>query len=316
MVAVSDVDGRAFDILLRYLYNESVQLQSVMTALTTLYAAHKYMCPGLAKVAVKYLRANLSEKNVLLVMQHICLYCTGANASNTAANQTDLSLWDASAAGAADSGPVVTTGPSRATSISHCNSAGCTGGKPSAPPPVSSAEEDAEEDEDDDDFIDEDNPLLLDQITEDEFKDFESGMAVSRYDGRGNHVRVNCCSALMKECLEVIDSEASYVLQCEDLEDLDLSALNLVVCRETLNVKSETEVFNALVRWSGRECKRQRLEMTNGNRRKVLEGCQYLVRYLTMSQEELLRTTTLLTEEEMDALMTCLHQEQQSSGGG
>ena len=39
-------------------------------------------------------------------------------------------------------------------------------------------------------------------------------------------------------------------------------------------------------------------------------------RYLTMSQEELLRTTTLLTEEEMDALMTCLHQEQQSSGGG
>ena len=40
----------------RYLYNESVQLQSVMTALTTLYAAHKYMCPGLAKVAVKYLR--------------------------------------------------------------------------------------------------------------------------------------------------------------------------------------------------------------------------------------------------------------------
>ena len=37
-----------------------------------------------------------------------------------------------------------------------------------------------------------------------------------------------------------------------------------------------------------------------------------------MSQEELLRTTTLLTEEEMDALMTCLHQEQQKTeqGGG
>ena len=33
----------------RYLYNERIQLQSVMTALTTLYAAHKYMCPGLAK---------------------------------------------------------------------------------------------------------------------------------------------------------------------------------------------------------------------------------------------------------------------------
>ena len=100
-------------------------------------------------------------------MQHICLYCTGANASNTAANQTDLSLWD-SAAGAADgsamsSGPVITTGPTHASSISHCNSAGCNGNKPSAPP-VTSTEEDAEEDEDDDDFIDEDNPLLLDQV--------------------------------------------------------------------------------------------------------------------------------------------------------
>ena len=278
-----------------------------MTALTTLYAAHKYMCPGLAKVAVKYLRANLSEKNVLLVMQHICLYCTGANASNTAANQTDLSLWDSAAdtAAASGGGPVViTTGPTHASSISHCNSAGCTGSKPSAPPPPPpppppAQAPSADEDEDGDEFIDEDNPLLLDQvrrrrgfchslftispafhsqISEDEFKEFESGMAVSRYDGRGNHVRVNCCSALMKECLEVIDSEASHVLQCEDLEDLDLSALNMVVCRETLNVKSEMEVFNALVRWSGRECKRQRLEMTNGNRRKVLEGCQYLVR--------------------------------------
>jgi hypothetical protein len=35
-----------------------------------------------------------------------------------------------------------------------------------------------------------------------------------------------------------------------------------------------------------------------------------------MGQDELLRATTLLTEEEMDALMTCLHQQQQSSGPG
>ena len=34
---------------LRYLYHENIDLPSVMTALTTLYAAHKYMCPGLAK---------------------------------------------------------------------------------------------------------------------------------------------------------------------------------------------------------------------------------------------------------------------------
>ena len=66
-----------------------------MTALTTLYAAHKYMCPGLAKVewpdlasfytnstecgdliwslcmkiVVAYLREQLSERNVLLILQ-------------------------------------------------------------------------------------------------------------------------------------------------------------------------------------------------------------------------------------------------------
>ena len=151
---------------------------------------------------------------------------------------------------------MVTTGPTHSSSISHCNSAGCNhsnggGGsrRPSAPPPPvppeaaadAAAGEDGDDDEDEDDFIDEDNPLLLDQvgtlcddlcasfknnqcilrmfnlhsfqITEDEFKEFESGMAVSRYDGRGNHVRVSCCSALMKECLEVIDAEASHVLQ-------------------------------------------------------------------------------------------------------
>ena len=46
----------------RYLYNEEVTLQSVMTALTTLYAAHKYMCPGLAKVVVRYLKEQAGSQ--------------------------------------------------------------------------------------------------------------------------------------------------------------------------------------------------------------------------------------------------------------
>ena len=171
----------------------------------------------------------------------------------------------------------------------------------------------------------EEEPLLLDDedgggiaetsfqgvppnITEDDFKDFEVGMAVSRYDGKGGRQRVNCCQGLMKDCLELIDAEASTVLESEDIEDIDISALNMVVCRETLDVRNEMEVYNALLRWSGRECKRQKLEMTNANRRKVLEGCQYLVRYLTMSQEEFLRASGLLTLEEQDALLVIIAQ--------
>ena len=41
-----------FISIYRYLYNENIDLPSVMTALTTLYAAHKYMCPGLAKEVI------------------------------------------------------------------------------------------------------------------------------------------------------------------------------------------------------------------------------------------------------------------------
>ncbi len=39
------------------------------------------------------------------------------------------------------------------------------------------------------------------------------------------------------------------MLRSEDLDDLDISALKMVVCRETLNVKSETEVYDAIQRW-------------------------------------------------------------------
>ena len=57
-----------FISIYRYLYNENIDLPSVMTALTTLYAAHKYMCPGLAKeviittnIAKILLKSNISN---------------------------------------------------------------------------------------------------------------------------------------------------------------------------------------------------------------------------------------------------------------
>ena len=46
----------------------------------------------------------------------------------------------------------------------------------------------------------------------------------------------------MKKCLELIDSEASSVLACEDIEDLDVTTLRMIVCRETLCIQSESEV--------------------------------------------------------------------------
>ncbi len=104
------------------------------------------------------------------------------------------------------------------------------------------------------------------------------------------------------------------VLKSEDLEDVDISALKLVVCRETLGVKSELEVYDALWRWSARECKRQRVELTPANRRAALEGAQFLVRYLTLTSEELGRASGLLSAEEAEALSAMVAGEGREEG--
>ena len=76
-------------------------------------------------------------------------------------------------------------------------------------------------------------------------RDFDNSMAVSDSNGGwgpGGKRKVNCCKVLMRKCLELIDTEASSVLACEDIEDLDVTTLRMIVCRETLCVQSETEV--------------------------------------------------------------------------
>ena len=157
------------------------------------------------------------------------------------------------------------------------------------------------------DFVDpfqEEDPLLC---PEDDLNDFSAGMSVTTSNG-SRKVKVNCCDALLKQCLELIDLQATAVLASEDIEDLDIKSINMIVCRETLNVSKESDVFNALQRWSTRECKRQRLELTPENRRSVLEGSQYLVRYLVMSQDEFTKgpyRSGILTKEEEESILVC-----------
>lgn len=95
-VAIHDVDGRAFDHLLRFLYREDVHLQSVSTALATLYAAHKYLCAGLMRTCITYLDDHLTAATVLQIYQHIRLYC-GVHPSKRKQEKRDLGLWVASA---------------------------------------------------------------------------------------------------------------------------------------------------------------------------------------------------------------------------
>ncbi|CAB4067731.1 unnamed protein product [Lepeophtheirus salmonis] len=206
-VAVSDVDGRALIILLRYLYNETVHLQSVMTALTTLYAAHKYMCPGLAEI-------------------HICLYC------NVLGGGSGLKT------------PLPITYPPNSASLHTNKKLSDKIISPSAPSLLNDYE------------LEEDELLLCDDVDEKNTSLIQKG---------------DCCEELLKYCLELIDDEANHT---------------------TTMVKK-------------RECKRQKLELNSDNKRSVSDGAQYLIRWLTLSEEDFLGGpyhSGLLSEEEKDAI--------------
>ncbi|KAL0111707.1 hypothetical protein PUN28_013122 [Cardiocondyla obscurior] len=74
LLQLQHVDKRAFDHFLRYLHDEPVSFISVSTARATLDAAHQYLCPGLAQLAVSYLEKHLTPSSVLEIYQNLGLY--------------------------------------------------------------------------------------------------------------------------------------------------------------------------------------------------------------------------------------------------
>ncbi|CAC5421121.1 BTBD3_6 [Mytilus coruscus] len=90
---------------------------------------------------------------------------------------------------------------------------------------------------------------------------------------------------LMQRCWEVIDAQAEEALRSDGFTEIDVNTLNTVLSRETLNAK-EISVFNAACRWADAECKRQNLEQTAENKRKVLGDTLFKIRIPAMSLEE------------------------------
>nr|CAD7432923.1 unnamed protein product [Timema monikensis] len=81
VITINDVDDRAFDKLLRYMYREEVHLQSVATALSTLQAANKYMCDGLVHTCIEYLDLHLDTATVIDVYQVVNMYASNCTPS-------------------------------------------------------------------------------------------------------------------------------------------------------------------------------------------------------------------------------------------
>jgi len=145
----------------------------------------------------------------------------------------------------------------------------------------------------------------------DQLEDFCDQTLFSYYhDETDTKIEKNCLK-VFEHCFDVIDKNAKKVLESDDFEDLSLELVKDIIKRDTLRLSSELTVLEAVNRWSHRQCRRQHLNPSPANKREVLQGAQYQVRFLTMTSEEFKtgqRITNLLTEEEeINILFSLLH---------
>lgn len=74
-------------------------------------------------------------------------------------------------------------------------------------------------------------------------------------------------------------------LKSEGFVDIDMSTLESVLGRETLNCK-EMNLLEAALNWATAECGRREIDPTPQNKRAVLGNALYLIRIPTMTLEE------------------------------
>ncbi|OXA55399.1 BTB/POZ domain-containing protein 2 [Folsomia candida] len=257
-ITVSDVDGRAFDNLLRHLYAQEMAFQSVETALRTLYAAHKYQCPELVQKCVDYLSQNLNVNNILSILSNIPLLC---------GNVQNLENWGRER---------------QMMQEMFLTSSSFPGGQE-----VHMSATD-------------DNPLNFSQLAAAQNPESEYLDCIE-----------TDCSRLLQKCLNFVDKEANSVLLLDEMEDLDVDTFRLILSRDTLDISDENLAFNAILKWTDKECKRKQLPLTTESKRTVLGESLFLPRYLTMSLASFLcelgpAKSGLFTPEEISCLTRIL----------
>lgn len=72
-IHIPDVEPAAFEILLKYMYSDEIDLEAD-TVLATLYAAKKYIVPALAKACVNFLETSLEAKNACVLLSQSRLF--------------------------------------------------------------------------------------------------------------------------------------------------------------------------------------------------------------------------------------------------
>ncbi|XP_068198543.1 BTB/POZ domain-containing protein 6-B-like [Antennarius striatus] len=90
---------------------------------------------------------------------------------------------------------------------------------------------------------------------------------------------------LTRHCWEVIDAQAELALRSDGFCEIDRPTLELILRRESLNVR-EALIFQAALGWAAAECRRQGLAATPRNQRAALGAALYLVRVPSMTLQE------------------------------
>ena len=62
---------------------------------------------------------------------------------------------------------------------------------------------------------------------------------------------------IKEKCLELIDEHGKQTLESESFTELQSETVKTIISRDTLDVPSEVNVWNACVKWADAECKRQ-----------------------------------------------------------
>jgi len=73
---------------------------------------------------------------------------------------------------------------------------------------------------------------------------------MKKSDSSSLNVIENSCAALLEKCLSFIDqkSNATLVLESDEMEDLDIDSIQLILLRDELDVLDELVVFQTILR--------------------------------------------------------------------
>nr|CAD7412417.1 unnamed protein product [Timema cristinae] len=114
---------------------------------------------------------------------------------------------------------------------------------------------------------------------------------------------------LSEKCLLFIGQNAREVLSHSSFLSIKQSTLAVILDQDDLDVKSELEVLDAVLRWSTEECRRRKLSSKPCNKRKVIGPTMEKIRLLTLTAEQFLGVVGLkdiLTPEEFRDVLSFL----------